>query len=178
MILGLAEGLGRRLAVDFGFGAFLEKFEEQFGRRALKALLILVSLAVAVFCCQLIWQIALGPLTILMANALATGTIVEALVNIFWLGVALAAGIGAASQMSASFASWRDYKRGQVLLRRTVELEAELSEKVPMVENLTEEASAALTAARQILEEAKAVSAEAEALAVRVKGEASQQGPA
>ena len=43
--LSLLEGIGRAM-MDFGFGAFLEKFEAHFGKRPTKVLLILIGLAI------------------------------------------------------------------------------------------------------------------------------------
>lgn len=40
--------------MDFGFGAFLEKFEQNFGRTALRCILILMAAAAVAFCLRLI----------------------------------------------------------------------------------------------------------------------------
>ena len=46
--------LVHRALMDFGFGKFLEMFEEHYGKRATKVLLGIISFAVLVFCLELI----------------------------------------------------------------------------------------------------------------------------
>lgn len=43
------------MAVDFGFGLFLEKFEEHYGKTTTKCLVGLIGVAVFAVCCNLIW---------------------------------------------------------------------------------------------------------------------------
>jgi hypothetical protein len=64
--LTLAERFGRALMMDFGFGSFLEKVEENFGKFVLRVLLVLIGLAVAVFCMRVIWVNAISPALDLM----------------------------------------------------------------------------------------------------------------
>ncbi|HEU4960800.1 MAG TPA: hypothetical protein VFT56_10350 [Sphingomonas sp.] len=55
------EGVGRAV-MDFGFGAFLEKFEQSFGERATKILLMLIGAAVAATTVSVIYNLAIKPL--------------------------------------------------------------------------------------------------------------------
>jgi hypothetical protein len=48
--------------MDFGFGAFLEKFEEHCGRFATKCLVIIIGMAVCIYCTHLIYAFAVAPL--------------------------------------------------------------------------------------------------------------------
>jgi hypothetical protein len=48
-------------ALDLGFGGFLEKFEEHFGRGWTKALLTLIGLAIASVCIGIVWQYLVAP---------------------------------------------------------------------------------------------------------------------
>jgi hypothetical protein len=51
------ESLGRAVAVDFGFGAFLEKFENYFGALATRVLVGLMGAAVVAACLSLIGRL-------------------------------------------------------------------------------------------------------------------------
>ena len=79
--------------VEIGFGAFLEKIEEHFGKGVLKMLLMLIGLAVALFCSKLIWDIALGPLVGFISETFAGGILPKEPLRYFWNGAALVAGV-------------------------------------------------------------------------------------
>lgn len=102
-MLAAIEGIGRRLLVDFGFGSFLEKFEEHFGKWPIRFLLLLIGLTATLACGKLIWEIALGPLIDAITKA---GLVVTAL-KAFWMGVAFAAGCAAASGFYVAYSKWR-----------------------------------------------------------------------
>jgi len=61
------EKIGRAV-MDLGFGGFLEKFEDHFGRGLTKALLILIGLAVAAMCGSVIWTYLLKPIAELLPD--------------------------------------------------------------------------------------------------------------
>lgn len=169
MILAIAEGLGRRIAVDFGFGTFLEKIEEHFGKRTLKCLLILIGLSVALFCGKMIWDIALGPLVAFVVSTIATGSWIKALIKAFWTALAFAAGIGLASLLSANLLSWRQVKKGQELMDRTDALSARVKESMAETRELLDKAEAATGASVFVLEQANALRAEASRLVEEAK---------
>ena len=54
------ERVGRKVAMDFGFGAFLEKFEEYYGKIATRVLVGAMGLAVFSACMSLVWKLLLG----------------------------------------------------------------------------------------------------------------------
>ena len=108
---GSIEKLGRRLLMDFGFGAFLEKFEEHFGKRASKGLVLLIGLCVALFCGQMIWTIALGPAVSLATQAMSRGNVWQILINVAWTAIFAAFGLGLGSFITASFARWHAVRR-------------------------------------------------------------------
>lgn len=51
-----------RTVMDLGFGAFLEKFEEYCGRFATRVLVIMIGMAVCLWCGNLIYKLAVTPL--------------------------------------------------------------------------------------------------------------------
>jgi len=63
----LHERVGQAV-VDFGFSGVIEKFEEHWGKRATKALLLLIGLAVVAISLGAIWTYILGPLVMLVAE--------------------------------------------------------------------------------------------------------------
>lgn len=54
--------------MDLGFGGFLEKFEEHFGKGWTKALLVLIGMTVATICLAIIWRYLIAPI-LLFYNA-------------------------------------------------------------------------------------------------------------
>ncbi len=163
MVSAFVDGPGGRLAVDFGFGAFLDKIEEHFGKRVLKALLILIGLAVALFCGKMIWEIALAPLVSFAVHTASNGEWIQALAKVFWNASAFAAGIGLASLIWTNFLSWRDYKKGQELLHRSDKillrsdkLQAALEEKMADVNEINRQSGEILSNARDLIDKIKA----------------------
>ena len=55
--------------MDFGFGKFLEMFEERFGRHPTTGLLIAIALAILVFCANLVLVQGVMPLTDLIRGS-------------------------------------------------------------------------------------------------------------
>ncbi len=47
--------------MDFGFGSFLEKFQEFYGKRATKVLVGAIGISVLVFCIGLVWSTVVDP---------------------------------------------------------------------------------------------------------------------
>lgn len=54
--------------MDFGFGAFLEKFEDHFGRAATKFLLALLGLAAVALAGSVVWNYLLEPMVAFLAE--------------------------------------------------------------------------------------------------------------
>lgn len=115
--------------MDFGFGVFLEKFEEHFGKTALKGLLLLIGMAVALFCAKMIWEIGLGPLV----DAITKAGLTKTLLNLFWMGAAFAFGVAVSSALYIAFMTWRlnhrlteSEKLADLHLERIDRIEAEL----------------------------------------------------
>lgn len=79
----LLERVGR-IVMDFGFGAFLEKFEENFGRTATRGLLLLIGLAVAITMVSLIFS-SIRPITSFLLNLISNIVDVNTLALIFFL---------------------------------------------------------------------------------------------
>ena len=61
-------------AMDFGFGAFLEKFEEYFGRGMTRALMALIGIFITVFCGAAIVKTAIFPIYKLLVPVVAKET--------------------------------------------------------------------------------------------------------
>ncbi len=48
--------------MDFGFAGFLDKFEAKFGSRVTTCLLFLIGVAIATFCVNILYTMAVDPL--------------------------------------------------------------------------------------------------------------------
>jgi hypothetical protein len=76
--------------MDFGFGRFLEMFEERFGYRATSGLLLLIALGISAFSLGLVWNVVLEPFVELFSDdAEATGATVLFFVLVLGVGLAL-----------------------------------------------------------------------------------------
>lgn len=148
--------------MDFGFGAFLEKIEQHFGPRVLKVLLVLMGVAVAMVCSKLIWETALGPLVVLVSGALAKGSLFEAAVEVFWIAAAFVAGIAIAGLIFANMTSWLLVRRGQALMRRTIEMQDKAAKSMELTCEHLAKAGKLLEAARSIADEAGAMPKESD----------------
>ena len=177
-MLAFAETVGRRIAVDFGFGALLDKIEEHFGKGVLKVFLVLIGLAVALFCGKMIWEIALGPLTTFLISTVANGQWIKALVQIFWMAIAVALGVGLASLISANLMSWRDYKRGKELLGQTKELHDVIKANIAEARSAITDSNEITQRARQVLMEATALREEAETIVTNAEASLAKRGKA
>jgi hypothetical protein len=132
--------LGRRLVMDFGFGAMLEKFEQHYGSRAVKIILGLIGLAVALSCAKIIWTIALGPAIGFIAKFFGVGTRLAVALKIFWMAVAWVAGMAFSVLVFSSFFFWKSGRELRTLLSQAENLSAEASKTLEKAEMLADEA--------------------------------------
>lgn len=65
--LSILEGLGRTV-MDLGFGAFLERFEEHFGKGWAKFMLVLIGLAIVSVCASVVWTTLVWPIAEMVAE--------------------------------------------------------------------------------------------------------------
>jgi hypothetical protein len=68
-LLAPFERIGRAV-MDLGFGGFLEKFEDHFGRGWTKAFLVLIGAAVVTICASTVWALFLHPVAVFLAETL------------------------------------------------------------------------------------------------------------
>lgn len=136
--------------MDFGFAAFLEKFESHFGHWPTKILLFLIGTSVAIFCCSTIWSLALKPLIAPIVSSLSAGSIWKAFAETVWTGGALAFGALMASAFAAHLADWYYVRNLRRLEKKSKRL---LSEEIKYVND----AKTALAKAEQLTTRAKAM---------------------
>jgi hypothetical protein len=86
--------------MEFGFGAFLEKFETHFGKRPTKVLLSLIGLAIVAATGSLIWHTALEPIVSAIVKDMPTRPR-HGILNLFWLASVIGAGIAAGFGVAA-----------------------------------------------------------------------------
>ncbi len=60
--------------MDFGFGTFLDKFEQFYGKWATRFLVGLIGASIVAFCLALIWSSIIAPLTDWASNTPQGGT--------------------------------------------------------------------------------------------------------
>lgn len=77
--------------MDFGFAAFLEKFEDHFGRAATKILLILIGLAIVAATGSIILSTLIRPLLTLIPVSWPSAW--EKIANLLWNALLLGGGI-------------------------------------------------------------------------------------
>jgi hypothetical protein len=130
--------------MDFGFGTFLEKFEEHFGKWPLRILLLLVGLAVALFCADMIWNLALGP----VVKNIVSGGFAEGLSFALWTGIAWFFGFSITMLIATSLTKWRHKRALRRMLDRTEALDAQMKQDfnadVGKLDQLSERAETAL----------------------------------
>ena len=80
--------------MDFGFGAFLEKFEAHFGRRMTKILPALIGVTVVTTCLGLISSQVINPMIQLLSPSWKRGDFLTLMFSTFWIGVGCAVGVG------------------------------------------------------------------------------------
>lgn len=92
--LRLMESFGGRIVMETGFGAVLERFEKAFGRRITNFILALIGIATTVFCCSVIWKLALGPAVAWLSTFSISIAQFETRVEVAWYAAAVAFGYG------------------------------------------------------------------------------------
>lgn len=61
--------------MDFGFAGFLDKFESRFGSKVTTILLTLIGLAIAVFCVNILYTMAIQPLLSALSEMVANKSV-------------------------------------------------------------------------------------------------------
>jgi hypothetical protein len=143
----MMEWLGRRLVMDFGFGAILEKFEQHFGQRAVKIILGLIGLAIALTCAKVIWEIALGPTVSFAAQLTKNSSLWEVGVRVFWYGIAWVAGAAVSLFIAGSLVVWKQTRQLNALLSQAEDVSIEVHATLERAEAITERAVAIVSAA-------------------------------
>jgi hypothetical protein len=151
------ERIGRAL-VDLGFGGFLEKFENHFGKGLTKALLVLIGLAVASVCGSIVWTYLLLPITQMIPDPRSGGAFQFAkLVLIVAIFLMITNQL---LQLFDNFVMRRLRKRYREEVERAEKLMAELIETREITQALHDEVADNNAASRLVLDEAMAASLE------------------
>ncbi|HET9458771.1 MAG TPA: hypothetical protein VFO51_02165 [Sphingomicrobium sp.] len=135
-----------RVAMDLGFGGFLEKFENHFGSSVTKVLLVLIGLAVAVLCGSVIWAYLLLPIAQMIPDPRSTRAYEIAkliLIILFFLMI---------TNQLLGLADNYLKRRIRAQMRQKL---AEANKLAGRAEKKLKEARAAVGEAKQIREEAK-----------------------
>ncbi len=89
--------------MDVGFGAVLEKFEEYFGKRTTKLLLILIGLAIAAVCNGAVWQWIVSPILVFIQSPTWGKTVLSFLLA----SIAIGAGVSVGLMLVSALAQWQ-----------------------------------------------------------------------
>ncbi len=101
------EAAGRAVAMDIGLGSFVEKVEEYCGKQIARWFIILMVLAVSVFCMKAIWDNLVEP-SFKLSQTPVWGRTIGAYT---WFFITLVAGVASGSALAASFGRWRRVKQ-------------------------------------------------------------------
>jgi len=129
--------------MDFGFAAFLEKFEEHFGRTATKIILILIGLAIVSATGSIIWNTLIKPLVGLLTMPGAPAW--ERLTHLAWTAILMGGGIGVGFEAIAVLHNARAGRRLAASLRETKEILAESEELQKKIKETVRQAEDVLT---------------------------------
>lgn len=108
------ESVGRAVA-DLGFSGVIEKFEEHWGRRTTRWLLLVIGLGVSAICVGAIWQWIVSPILAFLDSPQRSGTI-WSLALAF---AAIAAGVTLASALAEALTRWRRMRRIRAVFEET-----------------------------------------------------------
>lgn len=103
--LFLLEDVGRWV-MDLGFSGVIEKFEEHWGKRLTRALLMLIGLGVAAVCMGAIWEWLISPLL----SFFQTPVWGETIGSLLWVALTIGFGVAAGISIAASLGTWRKEK--------------------------------------------------------------------
>jgi hypothetical protein len=105
--------------MDFGFAAFLEKFESYYGKRATRAVLGLMGFTIVVACGSLIWSQLLRPSIDLVRGVSESGSgrIVNWL-STLWTALIWGAGLGVGFVLVGGYRVWRSTRKLDALIER------------------------------------------------------------
>lgn len=100
--------------MDLGFSGVIEKFEEHWGKRLTRLLLMLVGIAIAAICMGAIWQWLVSPVLAFFRAPLWG----EKLGELIWAGVTITFGIAAGGQIVAGLVQLRKNRKASDALLR------------------------------------------------------------
>jgi len=109
--------------MDFGFAAFLEKFEDHFGRLATKVILILIGLAIVSATGSIIWSTLIRPLAALIP--LPGHSAWERITSLAWTALLIGGGIGVGFEAIVVLHNARAGRRLAFNIREAKEIIAE-----------------------------------------------------
>lgn len=111
------------MAVDLGFAGIIEKFEEHWGKRATRWLLMLIGVAVAAACIGAIWTWLISPVLVFLQSPLWERT----LASLFLAIIGIGAGISVGLSLTTALARWRRTRqlKGYVAEARKMMAEAQ-----------------------------------------------------
>lgn len=91
--------------MDFGLGAFLEKFDEHFGPRWTKWLLVLIGISITLVCLGIIWRLGIQPVISVFGAVGPFLTQWGIVIHAAAVGTAIGAGIGIGLMLVTMFRS-------------------------------------------------------------------------
>lgn len=101
-----------RAMMDLGLGSIIDKFEEYFGRRVTRLLLILIGLAVVAGCVSVIWSWLIAPLLAFLSTPLWGRTVANLVFTVFAIG----GGVAISFNLSSSWLQLRRLRESKRLL--------------------------------------------------------------
>ena len=119
--LSFLERVGRTM-MDFGFAAFLEKFEDHFGRPLTKVLLMLIGLAIISATCSIIWSTMLNPLLGLLSAQGPSSKSWDEFVRIGWIAVTIGGGVALGFELIVIVHNAKVGRRLRLEAKKTEEL--------------------------------------------------------
>jgi hypothetical protein len=111
------ESVGRTVT-DFGFGSLVGKYEEYFGRRVTRALLIIVGLSVVAVGVGAIWQWLIAPILMLFRTPLWGRTLAQLAI----VAIAIGGGVAVGLMLVAALGDWHRFRKTRAIIDRSKEL--------------------------------------------------------
>lgn len=139
-----------RMAVDLGFAGIIEKFEEHWGKRATRWLLMIIGVAVVAACVGAIWTWLVAPMLAFFDTPLWGQTLAGIALKALGIGAGIALGFGFTNDL----ARWR----------RTRQLKGLLKEMQAKSDKLIRETQEGLARTREQLEKTAETNAQSRAL--------------
>lgn len=96
---------------DFGFGSLVGKYEEYFGQRVTRALLIVVGLAVVAVGVGAIWQWLIAPVLSFFQTPLWGRTLTQ----LAFAAIAIGGGVAVGLMLVAAFGDWHRFRKTRAI---------------------------------------------------------------